>query len=143
MKDKQFNQLLACAGRLRDIRNRLNFNQKEFAARLEMSASYLSEVETGKAKPSFNFLIKLAEVFGVSADFLLHGSGGMLLGKNNPDVIHLDFGENNTEVRELLDYFKASPLVRYTVMAYTSKFLLTNSEIIKIDIDKSNGKAHG
>lgn len=124
------------------MRKKLKLNQKEFAVRMGISPSYLSEVETGKTRPGYNFLMAIAREFGVSADYLLHGSGGIFLEKDNPDIVRLEFGEQNTEVREMLHYFKVSPLVRYTVMAYTSKFLLTNAEIVKLDISKSNGKAN-
>ena len=49
--------------RLKEGRTQLNLSQKEFAARMNMTSGYISELEYGKARPSFDFLTKLAELF--------------------------------------------------------------------------------
>lgn len=141
MDDKNQDNLTTCADRLKQVRRQLRFKQKEFAAKMDISASYLSELETGKTRPGYNFLRILAEMFDISSDYLLHGIGGMFLEMDNPNVVELDFGDQTRQIKEMLEYFKVSPLVRLTVMAYTSRFMLSNEDIIKKDIEKSNGKA--
>jgi transcriptional regulator with XRE-family HTH domain len=45
---------------------------KELALGLGFTShSYVSEIETGKKKPTTEMIIKLADLFGVSVDFLV------------------------------------------------------------------------
>jgi transcriptional regulator with XRE-family HTH domain len=125
--------------RLREIRSHLDFSQKDFAAELGIAPSFLSELEKEKTKPGYNFLMKLAEVFNISPSWVLLGHGQMFLNeKNGKPVIEQDFGEQTDEIRNLLIYFEKSPLVRLSVMAFASKFLLANEDIINRDIDEHN-----
>ncbi|MCP5046062.1 MAG: helix-turn-helix transcriptional regulator [bacterium] len=127
--------------RLRELRSLLEISQKDFAAKMGIAASFLSEVEKGKTKPGYNFLIKLAEIFNVNPSWVLLGYGEKFLGAgagNNGS--NWDFQDQSDEVRDLLIYFKKSPLVRLSVMAYASKFLLNNESIIKRDMDEHDSK---
>ena len=126
--------------RLKKIRAHIKISQKDFAAQLGIAASYLSEIESGKTKPGYNFLIKLAEVFNVSPNWILLGTGGMFLTDSDEFLGNRDFGEQTESIRRLLDYFARSPLVKLSVMAFASKFLLTNESIIQKDIEKNQSK---
>lgn len=53
--------------------------QKEFAKRLVFSASYLSEVESGKTKPSLELLLRISQITNFSLHWLLTGEGSMLI----------------------------------------------------------------
>lgn len=127
--------------RLRKVRAQLKISQKDFAANLGVAASYLSEIESGKTRPGYNFLIKLAGVFKVSSNWILLGKGGMFLTDENDWLIgKQDFGAQTESIRQLLGYFAKSPLVRLSVIAFASKFLLTNEASIRKDIEKHQGK---
>ena len=140
MTEVQYN-FVECGERLKKVRAQLKISQKDFAAHLGIAASYLSEIESGKTRPGYNFLIKLAEVFKVSSNWILLGTGGMFLtGENDWFMGRKDFGEQAESIRKLLDYFAKSPLVRLSVMAFASKFLLTNEVSIRKDIEKHQGK---
>lgn len=54
-------------------------NQREFAKILEFSSSYLSEVESGKTKPSLELLLKISQFTKYSLDWLITGEGPMFL----------------------------------------------------------------
>lgn len=43
--------------RIRKVRNNLKLNQKEFGDNLNISDTSLSEIENGKHKPSYDFLL--------------------------------------------------------------------------------------
>jgi phage repressor protein C with HTH and peptisase S24 domain len=53
--------------------------QKEFAKMLGFSSSYLSEVESGKTKPSLELLMRISHITNYSLHWLLTGGGPMLL----------------------------------------------------------------
>lgn len=127
--------------RLRQLRGGMDLSQKDFAARLGIAASFLSEIEKGKTKPGYNFLIKCAQTFKVSPTWLLLGVGPVVLDEktelfDDPD----EFGEQTEGIRDLLTFFRKSPLVRLSVMAFASKFLLNNEAIINRDIREHSAK---
>lgn len=127
--------------RLRDVRRVLDISQKDFAAQLNVSPSFLSEIESGKTKPGYNFLLKLAAVFDVSPAWLLLEKGAMFFKDEKASTIENDeFGDHTESIKELLWYFKHSPLVKLSVMAFASKFLLDNEDIIKKDIERNQQK---
>ena len=127
--------------RLRKLRGKLNVSQKEMAARMGISASFLSDIEKEKAKPGFNFLSKLAEVYNISPSWVVLGVGEtFLFSADGECFVNHEFGEQSEEIRNLLIMFEKSPLVRLTIMAYASKFLLNNEDIIGRNIDEHDSK---
>ena len=57
--------------RLREIRMKCGFTQKELAQKISVSTNCISMWETGDRNPSISMLKKLAEVLGCTADKLL------------------------------------------------------------------------
>ncbi|MBF7097609.1 helix-turn-helix domain-containing protein [Alkalibacter mobilis] len=57
--------------RLKQIRKSKGFTQKSVSDSLQMDRSNLANYETGKAKPSFEKLEQLADLYEVSVDYLL------------------------------------------------------------------------
>ena len=59
--------------KLRLLRKRRGMTIKALAAATDYAThSHISEIETGKRKPTLDFVYKVAEVFGVSFDVLLN-----------------------------------------------------------------------
>ena len=54
--------------RLRDERERVSISQRELARRLGVSASLISQVESGQSKPSVSTLYAIVTELGVSLD---------------------------------------------------------------------------
>ena len=52
------------------LRQRHNLTQKELAEIINSSQNYLSDVETGKKRPSLDYYITIANYFKVSLDHL-------------------------------------------------------------------------
>lgn len=74
--------------RLRAIRLRQGIGLRELARRLELSPSSISQIETGKIRPSVSTLYALASEFGVTVDELLFEGPRQLRGsaaKSMPD----------------------------------------------------------
>lgn len=129
-------ELLEVGSRLKALRKNLNLPQKELAQRLDLSGSYLSEVEAGKTKPGFDLIKNLAEHFGVNLEYLVHGQGEMFVKKREPVSLgRKGIGESITSVDELLWYMENSPLFMHTMIAYATKFLYDNETIVKKDIE--------
>lgn len=67
--------------KLRLLRLRQRLTLKELAQKLGYSAhGYLSEIESGKKKPTVDFVLKIADHFNISTDHLLRDK--LRLGKN-------------------------------------------------------------
>ena len=57
--------------KIRDLRNQRRISQTELSKILHVSQQTVTKWETGRAEPSSGAVSKLANFFGVSADFLL------------------------------------------------------------------------
>ncbi len=62
--------------RIAALRRRAGFSQAELAERLRISASAVGMYEQGRREPAADILVALAEIFGVSVDYLLTGRPG-------------------------------------------------------------------
>ena len=65
--------------RLKEIRKSKGISQLKMALDLNMSQNTISRYETGEREPGINELIKIADYFNISVDYLLERT-------NNPDL---------------------------------------------------------
>lgn len=127
--------------RLKAVRRALGQTQKDFAASLEVSASYLSEIESGKTKPGFNFTVLVYQKFNVNPAWLIVEEDSMFVDqKQESKTDELNFGSQTDEVMEMLKYIAQSPFVQSTVLSHFMKFLYENEDLIKKDISKHGNK---
>lgn len=59
--------------RIRKAREDMGYTREKFAELLEVSVSYLAEVERGRTGISVKMLIKMCNILGLSADYILFG----------------------------------------------------------------------
>ena len=59
--------------RIRKAREDARYTREKFAELLDVSVSYLAEVERGRTNVSVKTLIKICNVLGLSADYVLFG----------------------------------------------------------------------
>lgn len=57
--------------RLRELRNRRNLSQRELADMIGVSKSSVNMYERDEREPGFKTLGRIADLFGVSTDYLL------------------------------------------------------------------------
>ena len=57
--------------KLRELRLRLNWTQKELAHKVGTVTMYISQIETGQGRPSLDMIEKFASVFGVNISYFL------------------------------------------------------------------------
>ena len=60
--------------RIRKAREDIGYTREQFAERLDVSVSYLAELERGRTGISVKLLIKVCNVLGLSSDYVLFGS---------------------------------------------------------------------
>lgn len=70
--------------RLRELRQERGWTQGQVAGRLGVTPSVVSAYENGIRQPSYEVLIKISRLYGVSSDYLLGISG-----RRTPDCQHL------------------------------------------------------
>ena len=59
--------------RIRRAREDLGYTREQFAEKLDVSVSYLAELERGRTGISVKMLVKVANVLGLSTDYILFG----------------------------------------------------------------------
>ncbi len=90
----------AIAGRIKDVRGELS--QRQFAEILNFKQTYVSEIETGKTKPSIDFLMAMKKEFNTQVDFVLTGDPAS--GERPFDPLHLalkDFAGKLIQIQKL------------------------------------------
>ena len=60
--------------RIRKAREDLGYTREQFAEKLDVSVSYLAELERGRTGISVKMLVKVCNVLGLSADYVLFGN---------------------------------------------------------------------
>lgn len=59
--------------RIRKAREEMGYTREKFAELLDVSVSYMAEVERGRTGISVKMLVKICNVLGISADYILFG----------------------------------------------------------------------
>lgn len=59
--------------RIRKAREEMGYTREKFAELLDVSVSYMAEVERGRTGISVKMLMKICDVLGLSADYVLFG----------------------------------------------------------------------
>lgn len=59
--------------RIRKAREDRGYTREKFAELLDVSVSYMAEVERGRTGISVKMLVKICNVLGLSADYILFG----------------------------------------------------------------------
>ena len=70
--------------RIRKAREDLGYTREKFAEKLDVSVSYLAELERGRTGISVKMLVKVCNVLGLSADYVLFGN------ERQDDALRLD-----------------------------------------------------
>ena len=70
--------------RIRRAREQQGYTREQFAEKLDVRVSYLAELERGRTGISVKMLIKVCDLLGLSADYVLFGE------ERNADALLLD-----------------------------------------------------
>jgi transcriptional regulator with XRE-family HTH domain len=132
-------ELIAFGQRLKDTRKNLDIQQKDFAEKLRMSGSFLSEVEKGKAKPGYDFIKNLIVIFDMNPLYLFTGEGPAFTREIKEPVstgLRIEITENKEIFEEMFRYFTDAPAVKYAVLEFFKKYLFDHKEMIEFELKK-------
>ena len=87
--------------RLRELRTARGWTQAQLSARLGVTKSVVSAYETAMRYPSYDILIRIAALFGVSSDYLLGNEAAQTLDVTGLSDEHVEL------VRKLIDALRA------------------------------------
>lgn len=62
------------AERLQELRRKAGYSQEQVAEKLGLSRQAISKWESGQGKPEIDNIVKLTEIYNVSADYILLGA---------------------------------------------------------------------
>jgi transcriptional regulator with XRE-family HTH domain len=122
----------------------LNIKQKDLAKAMNISAGYLSSIESGNSNASVDFLYHLSAKFKISLDYLFHGTGEMFLQAipqpPEPAPPGKDFINDIETLDDLVWLTEHSPMFKNTLMGFAAKYFYENENNIKRNIEKSKKK---
>jgi transcriptional regulator with XRE-family HTH domain len=98
-----------------------------------MSSPSLSEIETGKYKPGYDFLLRISKEFNVNLYYVLFGEGDMFIDPTLSSYSRAkEFAVNNEDVRDFLYYFERSSILQYFILnQYKTKMVMEKEPILK------------
>lgn len=106
--DEQGEPIMALADKVKALRNEQGWSQTELGERIGADPAQISRYENGRITPSADAVGRLAEVFGVSCDYLLVEGAPRRPFRSPEDALgdHLaDFAELGPADRELVVRF--------------------------------------
>jgi len=111
-------------------------SQREFAEGIDMSKSFISDIEKGSSKAGYKFFNNVSKAYNVNLVYLVHGEGEMF---NQRDAAHSsgnrEIGEPIDNVGDMLWYMERSPLMLHTIIGFATKLLHDNEAHIKKEIE--------
>ena len=124
--------------RVKSIRQALKMTQSEFASKLDISTTAMSESEKAKYKPGFEVMMKLMTVYDVNLYYLFFGKGQMFLpgGDAAKGSALLDMTDYTDYELEFLDYFAKSQVVRFRLLGYFQQLMLEEGDLYKREIEE-------
>jgi len=121
--------------RIKQLRNELNIKQDVLAKFLNLEIAGISKLETGRVPLKDEYILKLADFFNVSTDYLLGKSTVRNLSDLNSDNQLFDISgldeENIREVQNYIKYIKWKmhevqwTSCIYSISAYSNKYFYT------------------
>ena len=81
--------------------------QEEFAKKIGYTRSAISAWEIGRNEPSNDDIVKLADFFGVSTDYLLGKTNESIINNNYSFAYHKETeGLSDEEIKDALNFYK-------------------------------------
>jgi len=129
--------------RVKAIREKLRLKQKEFAAKLELSESYICQIEKGKANPTFEFFYRMITRVNVNMNYLFYGEGEMFCRGKPGDKNESEIPESIESTEDFQWFMEHSSYFRMSMELYGKRVLVDSEEYIIKDIEKVGKKKKG
>lgn len=94
--------------RLKAVRENMGMKQNEAAKKIGVKNNTLSSYESGDRQPDYNTLIKLADLYGVSVEYLLRGQEPPKSDKGNLFFFDMEglTEEEIADIKRHIDYVR-------------------------------------
>ncbi|EAC5135320.1 helix-turn-helix transcriptional regulator [Listeria monocytogenes] len=89
--------------RLKQLRKNNNKTQEDISKILGISRGAYSHIENGRNEPDMETIVKLANIFGVSTDYLLGRSSNSFI---DTIAAHIDSNATEEDIKEILAYIE-------------------------------------
>lgn len=118
--------------RMREVRKSLGYTQDQMVDYFDCGRANYSRIEKGEVFPNPTMLEVLNQRFHVSLHWLICNTGGMYLSQQpeHPEPVDRDVPIAGGEIRELLSYVNAVPMVRHAVLGFFLEYLEENKKLI-------------
>jgi len=127
-------RLIDFGKRVKEVRDSLHLLQKDFAADIGISGSFLSDIEAGKTRASFEFFYHITEKYHVNPIYLLHGKGEMFL---SPDLEPaVDYGPDSDIIRKMIEHIIQVPMIRFAVLEFYQGYLYDKRDMLNEVFEK-------
>ena len=136
---KQVESMIAIGERVKEVRGALRLQQKEMAGGLKISASYLSEIESARAKPGPDFFIKFSRTYNVSLEYLLLGREPMFYEQNaqtSPEKEYT-YKKDIDSIEELVWLMRQSPMFKNIILSYAAQIIMDKEPYIKKSLERT------
>lgn len=109
--------------RLRELRNALKLTQTEFAKRIGIGASAISEIEKGRNTLSGRNIAAICRVFNVSEDWLRYNKGEMFAEpKDGLEKLREEYDLNDGDIALIKSFLELPAEMRQMVLAFGRNF---------------------
>ncbi|MGC9338713.1 helix-turn-helix domain-containing protein [Listeria ivanovii] len=89
--------------KLKQLRKNNNKTQEDISKILGISRGAYSHIENGRNEPDMETIVKLANIFGVSTDYLLGRSNNSFI---DTIAAHIDSNASEEDIKEILAYIE-------------------------------------
>jgi transcriptional regulator with XRE-family HTH domain len=125
--------------RFRQARQHIGLSQLELGNLLGLTQSNIARIETGRVFPRLSVCHYLRWHHTISLNWLITGKGEMVL-KDEDVVKKMDFGEYESEVRDMVYYLAQVPGLRYPVIKLFMDYKLDHKKEIYEALQKREEK---
>jgi len=93
--------------KIKELRKSMKMSQSDFAKASGISASYLSEIERGYKKPTFDIVFRIAEAFNIKIAQLIGETPGTPLTPEVKEIVDILSHFEPDQVKLLRDFLKS------------------------------------
>jgi transcriptional regulator with XRE-family HTH domain len=123
--------------RCKTLREKLGLSQTDLAKKLNVSNATICGLEKGQVYPPFKFIFGLCLGYNVNIFYLFNGNGDMFMEENSIPACMGSIPDDQLDfLKNFLDLYEKSELVRFSFQAYFKKYQLENKALIEMDMNK-------
>lgn len=129
--------------RIRQLRGERGFSQAALAQLLDISPSYLNQIEHDVRPLSVSVLMRITEVFGVDATFFASQDDTRLVAELREATLDQDLGID-VDIAEIADLVSTHPAVARAMVALHRRYRLATTQLAAATEDRfSDGSGSG